>query len=218
MKLSKIIGVLVTLALLHGCFEISQSVVIENGQVEYRMDMGVSAQLAAMMAQSEGFSTEKFCESGELVDANIPDGMTATTETRFDADLLVCSITIQGPLDKFEDISANMSQEDHGAYLIDVEMLPDNKLRLVSSFDFEGPDQEEDRDEMAAMLVATTFAGRSLRWEVTAPEIISTNGTTSEDGRTATWEVPLSLAIAEGGQYSFEVVLVHSKPWWQVWQ
>jgi len=206
-----------TIVLLSGCFEVSQSVVIADGHVEYDMNIGLSAQLAAMGAKENGSSTQDFCKSDDFVNTDIPDGMTAVAASRFEDDFLICNVNIQGSLEDFGELSAQMSQKDQDAKLIEVEILPNNQLRLISEFDFEGQDDGDEIAEGMKAMVASAFTGRALRWTVTAPEIISTNGTVSDDGTTASWEVPLSVAFMEGGNYRFEVVLVHTKPWWEVW-
>ena len=210
-------SLLVVTLLLTGCFELGQEVVIADGQVDYTVEFGMSAQLAALAAKEKNQATTDLCNEDGAVDADIPEGMEVSTSSRFEADFLYCTLKASGSLEKFGELSAQMKQDDQGAKLISVELLPDNQLKLVSQFQFdEGGDDDDDMEAMRSM-IAATFAGRVLSWKVTAPEIVSTNGQISEDGKTATWEVPMSVAVLDGGVHNFETVVVYSEPWYKIW-
>jgi len=159
-----------TLVLLSGCFDVSQSVVISDGRVQYDMEVGLSAQLAALGAKENGSSTQDFCKSDQLVNTDIPEGMTAEVTSRFENDFLICNTSIRGSLERFAELSAQKSGKGQSANFIEVEMLPDNQLRLVSEFSFKAQDDDDGIAEgMKAMVASTAFAGRALRWTVTAP-------------------------------------------------
>lgn len=209
------IAAALSILLLQGCFELGQEVVISDGEVNYTVEFGLSAQLAAMAAIDSGKATTDLCNEGGLVEADIPEGMEASTSSRFEAGFLYCTFQVAGSLKKFGELTAGMKNDDQGAKLIMVELLPDNQLRLVSEFQFDQND-DEDMDVMQSMMAAA-FTDRVLSWKVTAPEIVSTNGQISGDGKTATWEVPVSVAVLDGGVHTFETVLVHSEPWYQFW-
>jgi len=70
------------------------------------------------------------------------------------------------------------------------------------------PAEEDGGDEMIAMM-REAFEGHSITLNISGAEIIETNGTVSADGTTATYGIPLAIALDGGGDLpeTFNVLL-----------
>jgi len=213
--------------LLSGCFDLHQSIVINDDRTaSYQMELRMSSVLLSMVAEQApgeddiGFSTESFCNDNELVERDIPEGMDVAVDSYLEDQNLVCSYEVSGPLDKFVELNMQGDTKQGQGDLVTIVPLEDDRVEITSRFDFsdwktkEGGSGESN-DEMAQQMISAIMAGRVMRWSVTAPQIIESNGEISEDGKTATWELPLSLAISEKGTYEFRTVADYHTPWYQ---
>ncbi|MEJ8476650.1 hypothetical protein [Roseibium algae] len=76
------------------------------------------------------------------------------------------------------------------------------------------PTAKKDGDEnpMEAMFIGAT-SGRFISWNVTAPRIIETSGKLSEDGKTASFSLPVAtLLTIKDETFSFYVSFSDQKP------
>lgn len=207
------IGALATLPLLAGCFDYTQSLsVTADGTATMVLEAVMGA---AMLEMDPEAADDDFCPA--MDPADIPDGFTATAEqAALEDGAQSCTMTITGPLDSFQ------------AVLNDPEFLPggvdgeggaitltnEGGGRYTYAFTFEIPaddppeqpltaEEQAQNAQMEAMMVQMLAEG-TLRWELTAPRIISTDGTL--DGNTATYEIPLSsMVTGRGTTYTFNV-------------
>ena len=208
-------------ASLSGCFELSQTLVIRDDETaSFQIDMGFDQNLINLATMENGGESVSFCESDQALEVDIPEGLNVIVNQRLEGDFLFCSYSFSGSLKKFVKFSASMTREGNDANLFKIELLGNKKLRLTSIFDFSG-DKPEDSDTdlatelLAKQMIVSAFEGRTFRWLITAPEILSSNGIISEDRKMVTWELPISVAVLSEGTYIFQAVVVYGKPWYK---
>lgn len=212
---------------LAGCFDLNQSIVINDDQTaSYEMNMQMSSAVVSMMAmgdsgkEQDGDFTSRFCQDNKTIDRDVPEGLDFSIKSYFKEDNLVCSYRMSGPLEKFSELDMQGSADQGSGNLVNIALLDDERVEITSTFDFsdfsgEGGSGDESMEEMAGRMMGAMLAGRAMRWSVTAPEIIESNGEISEDGRTVTWELPLSVAFAEQETYEFRAVASYAVPWYR---
>jgi len=160
---------------LAGCFDAEMSLNFpDENSAEATMKMVASADFYAM-ASSSG---EEFCEGEESVD---------------DAGNHVCIETVSGTIDEIvadPDVGEGLTIERRDGGLLYVAFdLGDITEDLA-------PPEEEGAEEMMAMMMEA-FAGHSIRMELSGAEILETNGTLSDDGKSASFEIPLDQLLAQ---------------------
>ncbi len=198
MKVRRVIGVAAACCLLAGCFEADQDLTVEeDGSATFRTRIAMEASVVEMSEDDEDF-----CAPDEVAAV---DGVSVEQESFAEGSMEVCTVTASGPIDRL----AEWIELDQGPTGADGEMgeAPTITLRredsnYVFSVHFESSPMETGADdpmmeEMKPMMVAA-FAGRSLDWSVSAPEILETNGQLSEDGKTASYSVPMASLLDEG--------------------
>ncbi|GGD21843.1 hypothetical protein [Sinisalibacter lacisalsi] len=117
----------------------------------------------------------------------------------------VCTETKSGTVDEI------MSDPDFGDGMI-IERRDGGLIYVAFDLgdisDDIAPPEEEGGDEMIAMM-REAFEGHAITLRVSGDEIVETNGTISEDGTTAVYEIPLSLALDGGASLpeTFNVLL-----------
>lgn len=184
---------------LSACFDVTQKVVIDKGELSYSAEFRIDAKLAAM-ADKKGSMCENFSAARNASEAIKVQG----SESLADGNV-VCKLSAHGPIDKFmnfkpgekEDAIMSLSRTANGAWRID------------SSFDLK--DKAGGNAAMDGMMQAM-FAGRQLSWSVSVPKVLETNGQLSQDGKTVTWSVP--VASAYQGKQSFYLVFQAERPWY----
>jgi len=192
-------GVLLCATSLAGCFDVSQKVVVDKGELSYSAEFRIDAKLAAMTdkkgSMCENFSQERNTSSAIKVQSSesVADGN------------VVCKLSAQGPLNQF----ANFSPGDKENTLFKIAPAAGGAWRIDSSFDMK--DQAKENTGMEGMMEAM-FAGRNLNWSVTVPKVLETNGEVSKDGKTVTWSAP--VASAYKAKQSFYLVFKAERPWY----
>lgn len=186
-------------ATLVGCFDVSQKITVDKGELNYSAEFRIDAKLAAMSDKKGGmcdnFSQDRNTSTAIKVQAS---------ESAADGNV-VCKLSAQGPLDKF----ASFSPGDKENTLLKISPAADGAWRIDSSFDMK--DQANANAGMEGMMQAM-FAGRNLSWSATVPKVLETNGEVSKDGKTVTWSVP--VASAYKGTQSFYLVFKAERPWY----
>lgn len=207
MKVRRLIAVALAAGLLTGCFEADQDLIVEkDGAATFKTRMAMEASLLQMSESDLGFCAPE--------DSAAVDGVSMKHERHTEGSMEVCVVTASGPLDR---LAEWIEQADHGPAAGDEEMAKGPAIALLrdgSDYVFsvhiegtpmEAADDKEMMEEMKPMIMAA-FAGRSLDWSVTAPEILDTSGQLSEDGKTASYSIPMAKLLGEGpGEHAFEV-------------
>lgn len=225
--MKRIIPLCATALLLSGCFDLHQSFIInDDNSASYEMNLRLSSAMISMLAmadsgdeQDEGLTT-RICNENELISKDIPEDMDVAIKSFFKEDNLVCNYRITGPLARFSELNMRGDTEQGGGDLVAIAPLDDNRVEISSVFDFSEwdpaqDDGDEPMNDMAKQMMGAMMTGRTMRWSVTAPRIIESSGEISDDGRTATWELPLSVAFAEPDVYEFRAVASYAVPWYQ---
>lgn len=207
MKVSHIVGVALACSLLAGCFEADQDLTVEkDGSATFSTRMAMEAGLLQM---SEG--DDDFCAADETPTM---DGIALEHERYAEENMEVCVITASGPIDR---LAEWIEQADHGAAVADNEMADGPTVTLrredsdyIFSVHIEsvpmGAGSDDAMMEDMKPMIAAAFAGRSLDWSVSAPVILDTNGQLTEDGKTASYSLPMASLLGEAaGERSFEV-------------
>ena len=184
---------------LSGCFDVSQKVVVDKGELSYSAEFRIDAKLAAM-SDKKGGACDSFTQERNAKTAL----KVQVSESTADGNI-VCKITAQGPLEQF----AGFVPGDKQADLFKVSRVGDGAWRIDSSFDME--DQGKANTGMEGMMQAM-FAGRNLSWSVTVPKVVETNGEVSKDGKNVSWSVPVATLFK--AKQTFYLVFKMERPWY----
>jgi len=158
---------------LAACFDAELSINFpDEDRAEATMVIVASPEFYAMATTGE----ESFCE-GE--------------ETMNEAGDHVCTETVSGTIDEVvnnPDIGEGMTIERRVGGLIYVAFDLGELTEEIS------PPEEDGTEEMIEMMRAA-FEGHAITLNLSGEEVLETNGTISEDGTTATYEIPLSITL-----------------------
>lgn len=174
---------------LAACFDVEMSVnVVDDTTAEATMVMTASPEFYAMMT-SDG---EAFCEGEETA---LDDGSHTCTETY--------SGTIEDVLGN-PDIGEGVTFERRDGGLVFVSFDLGDLSNEVAPPGEAGADDEDMRQMMQA-----AFVGHQIKLNVSGSEIVETNGTLSDDGKTAQLVIPLETMLDETNDLpaSFDVLL-----------
>ena len=200
---------------LGGCFDINQTFELtDEGQATFRFLLAFDAEFLAL-AESEDMDMASVCQTEDFL-AELPEGLAREqTYERFD-DTLICGYSVFGPIEKFEDLSAELVRETGNADVLTLSVLDDNQVEISSVYRFDEQDLESSEEgglgQAIKQMIASNFAGHVITWSFRAPRIVETNGELSPDGQTVTWVIPFAEAIVSGGEYRFHVIADYSKP------
>ncbi len=185
---------------LAACFDADISVNFpDNENAEMTAVMTMGPEMFAMISQSG----EDPCEDG--VGKALPNGSyTCTISESGTIDQLIAEANAPSDPNNAESPTAGMT-EGYSIARVDADTV-----RV--SFDLEemmgdtAPD--EDMDEMKDVLMAS-FMGHAITMNVSGAKIITTNGTISEDGKTATLRIPLDKMLDNSADLptSFDVTV-----------
>lgn len=192
-------AVLLCATSLAGCFDVSQKVVIDKGELSYSAEFRIDAKLAAM-SDKKGGACDNFSQ-----DRNTSSAIKVQSSESVADGNVVCKLSAQGPLNQF----ANFSPGDKENTLFKIAPAAGGAWRIDSSFDMK--DQAKENTGMEGMMEAM-FAGRNLSWSATVPKVLETNGEVSKDGKTVTWSAP--VASAYKAKQSFYLVFKAERPWY----
>lgn len=126
-------------------------------------------------------------------------------ETTLDDGSHVCTEQVSGTIDEIvndADIGDGMTVERRDGGLLFVSFDLGDLTEDIT------PPEEEGADEMAEMMKAA-FVGHSIKLNVSGAKVVETNGTLSEDGKTASYEIPLGAMFEPNFEMpkSFDVLL-----------
>jgi len=187
---------------LSGCADFSQNLAVSaDGTATLKLELAVAASMLAM-TEDEGAS---FCSGSPPF-----EGVTSTSEMFAQGADQVCRTTFSGTLDAiaaFVNQNAVMpkpSAENGGAAAPQIRQTL-NKLGDNWRFDIiipitglpqqstePGAPKLDPKSMMLAMV-----ADRAFTFSVTAPAIIETTGQLTEDGKTASFSLPLAMLIGD---------------------
>lgn len=192
----------------------SQKIIVDQARMEYELRLGVSTAVLAMTAIDDELRAEDFCDADQIVHSRLSGQLSAATKLEINEDLLICTLLITGPIDNFTELSVYPLGADEPWRVIEASRVNNNELLIISEFDL-----QFELDEAESLILMGMIAGlspdQSFKHEVSAPEILYSNGTLSENGKTVNWEVPFFDALSGTNKYRFETRVKHSRPWWE---
>ncbi|HHS94163.1 MAG TPA: hypothetical protein ENK63_02320 [Rhodobacterales bacterium] len=180
---------LVFIVPLAACFDVDMSVnVVDDNTAEATMVMTASPEFYAMMTSSG----EAFCEGEETA---LDDGSHTCTET--------FSGSIDEVLDN-PDMGEGMTFERRDGGLVFISFDLGDLSDEVTPPAEAGGDDEDMRQMMRA-----AFVGHHIKLSISGAEIVETNGTLSDDGKTAQLVIPLEGLMDETSDLpaGFDVLL-----------
>lgn len=202
-----------------GCIEIEESVRVgRDGSVDYTIDFGMPEFLVIAMGDSFGGTApagdELFLRDRPA--SALVDGDSVWTSEYVRGDLRhFVSRRAMATLGRLVEVGERPdSLQDRIAPVLEgyaVERVGADRIRLRrvalpsrSQEDLRGladrgdapvPDFVRDREKLRRI-----FAGRTYSLTIRAPRIVSTNGTLSDDGTTATWSFPMEETVSDSAK------------------
>lgn len=191
-----------------GCFDVKQDLAFRSdGTATANVRIAVDASLLAMAKDANS----KWCSSEKLLSLR---GITGTAEQTTEGGDEVCSISFSG---KTDDLVAALSNANVGGDKrqgVQLNQVGEN-YEFVVNFPSLKPTGKYADDPMAQglqTLILAKMSGRHIAWTVTAPRIIETSGTISDDGRTASYFRPLASALSSDQPTTFRAVFSLEPP------
>lgn len=196
--------------ILAGCIEIAQDVAFrENGEARVELEIGLSAELAAMLSNPElakQFGSEKtpnpIADCGKPWPASepLPDGVRSVESKRGKrGDMETCTLIfdVADPIAAVEGVKKVEVPNADAVPKQDVSLtrLPSGYRLRMAMTPAKQPELPPEAAKMAAALVEAMFANRYLTLSLSGQRIENTNGELSADKRKVTWRLPLA-AIA----------------------
>lgn len=199
----------VMLALLGGCFDLEQSISVDSKQATYTAEFRLDAKLAALATL--GDANKKACDDlFKQTRADAAKGVRVETSETTAAGNVICRVQLSAPTAAFAGSLGGSTESKMGSLL--VERIDSNTFRIENRLTLgDGRDRSFDRMGGAA-LADNLFAGRALKWTVSAPRVLESNGTISSDNRSVQWSVPVVAALKEPQR--FYAVVVLDIPWY----
>lgn len=194
---------------LTACFDLEHRLVIKDGEpVTFNFAFSLDTTL---LAGDAGIDADSKC-ANDTFDKELPEGLIVVSDVRVESGVLYCDYAVTGELKAFTDFSAELQREGGRADIIQFERLDDDRVKIVSRYDFREEEVGEAADDSALAasmrrMVASNFEGHKISWKVEAPTVLESNGEIAVDGRSVTWSIPLDEAIAAGDEYRFEAIL-----------
>ena len=201
--------------LLTGCFGLNQKIVVsENQSMSYQLDFVFNANLVSFAKENQNIDPVKTCEEfdNKNLTQTIPKALSVEYLSSLKDKDLVCSYIFNGPVSEFTDLDISRVKPENKSSAFTFEILPGNQAKISTKLDFaeikesEGGEQEMN-EEFEKAMITVMFFDKFIRWELTAPKILETNGELSEDGKTVNWELPVYLGFLEEGNYEFFAVV-----------
>lgn len=207
-------SIFVSLMALSGCFDINQTFELdEEGGAQFRFLLAFDAEFLAL-AEEQEMDTTALCQTEGFLEA-VPPGLQREQTREMVDGTLICGYTVAGPIERFQELSAELVRETGDADVLNLKVLDNNQVEITSVYRFE--EDELDGSEEGGLggtikqMIASNFSGHVITWSLRAPRIVETNGVLSSDGQTVTWVVPFEEAIMSGGEYRFHVIADYSK-------
>lgn len=181
------------LALLAGCLEIRQSLVIEGSRAEYGAEIRLDARLAAL-AQRDRDGRKPFCEPIQVPPEARSRGVEAEVTERTAQGELICTVRLRGPIEAL--FMAMDRRSGSGLGSISIERIDAVTLRIENVIEPMGQSRSgaESRG-LEQSMAEGLFSGKLITWTVRAPRILDSNGVVAPDGRSVEWSVPVGEAM-----------------------
>jgi hypothetical protein len=208
MAASAVLGVSL---LLSGCIELTKDATFhENGEVRVELEIGLSAELAAMLSNPElakqfgtGNSLNPIADCGKPWPTNepLPDGVRSAESRRGKrGDMETCTL-IFDVSDPIAAVESAMKAEVPNAHAVpkqDISLtrLPSGYRLRMGMTPAKQPELPPEAAKMAAALMQAMFANRYLTLNLTGKKIENTNGELSADKSKVTWKLPLASLAA----------------------
>lgn len=212
LRLSLIGRLLCLLAVLglSGCFDIRQKFTVdEQGDAELLLTLAVSQDLTDA-AEQGGHSAD--CDTDFGFEGSLPPTLTKTSATRIEDDQLLCDVSVVGPLLDMIPVMEAYTAQKAGNDFVRIKDLGAGRFALVGHYDFSDDSMEQALKDTPSGLekairgaLIASLDDAAIRWQVSAPHIVQTNGVVDEHGDVQ-WSVPLSDAVMAGHVYTFEVI------------
>jgi hypothetical protein len=203
-----VVASLIGCLLVSGCFDLKQDLAFRrDGTATANVRIAVDATALAMAKDVNS----KWCSSEKLLSSA---GITGTAERTTEGGDEVCSVSFSG---KMEDLVAALSNANVGGDKrqgVQLNRLGEN-YEFVVNFPSLKPTDKYAGDPMAQglrTLILAKMSGRHIAWTLTAPRIIETSGTISEDGRTASYSRPLATVFSSDQPTAFRAVFSLEPP------
>ncbi|MBN9222727.1 MAG: hypothetical protein J0I79_32750 [Mesorhizobium sp.] len=191
-----------------GCFDLEQDLAFRrDGTATANVRIAVDATALAMAKDVNS----KWCSTEKLLSSK---GITGTAERTTEGRDEVCTVSFSGTTD---DLVAALSNANIGGDKrqgVQLNRVGEN-YEFIVNFPSLKPTDKYANDPMAQglrTLILAKMSGRRIAWAVTAPRIIETSGTISEDGRTATYSRPLASVLSSDQPTTFRAVFSLESP------
>jgi len=199
---------------LSGCFDINQTLELdEDGTAQFRFLLAFDAEFLAL-AEEQDMDTTALCQTEGFLEA-VPPGLEREQTREMVDDTLICGYTVNGPIEHFQNLSAELVRETGDADVLTLNLLENDQVEITSVYSFDEDELDGSGESglgtTIKQMIASNFAGHVITWSLRAPRIVETNGALSSDGQTVTWVVPFEEAIMSGGDYRFHVIADYSK-------
>ncbi len=201
-------AVLATSLLLAGCIDLTkQATFREDGGARVELEIGLSAELAAMLSNPElikqmgggGKTLSPIADCGKPwpADEPLPDGVrSAETRKGKRGDTETCTVIFDVPDPILAVESANKAEIPNADAVpkqdVSMTRIPSGYRLRMGMTPAKQPDLPPEAAKMAAAMMAAMFANRYLTLSVSAKRIENTNGELSADKSKATWRFPLA--------------------------
>lgn len=190
--------------MLAGCFEFEQHFNFEADETAAATGKIVMDAAFVAMTERDG---KPFCDEEVFATGEVEKTVTKST---VEADV-VCTIEMTGEMQQViqavAEAATTTSEDPPTATLSDDNGRLTLTIHLPSLKEDEPPsEQNEEMAEMMQQMFLARLSGRVLRFSVTAPEIIETNGTISDDGTVATLTRPMADAFTSDEPTIFRTV------------
>lgn len=179
-KTLKCLLVFVMSVSLAACIDVDQNITLVKDQLTYKAEIKIDEKAAAFSNNKN----EKFCDNFY---SKSYDGISVEAKESSGGGSIICTVTAQGVISKFNNFSG--AGKDKSILITEIDK---NKYRIESILDFKG--RKNNEDSMQGVVDAM-FAGRHVSWSVSAPKILESNGKIAEDRKSVTWSVPMAAAF-----------------------
>lgn len=169
--------------ILAGCLDLDQKITLVKDELTYKAELKLDAKIAAFADKKQGKST---CSD---LGTSQNEGIAVEVKESTAGDNIICTITAQGHVDKFKNFSSGDKSKSE---MVRITAVDGSKYRIESTIDFQ--DKDKDSSGMEGILEAM-LAGRNLSWSISAPKVIESNGKISDDGKSVSWTLPMSVAF-----------------------
>lgn len=187
MKYIKHFLLLLSSLLASGCFDLNQKLeVSDDGIAHYRFELITNKQMVNMADININD-----CTDIKYIKYTMPDSLSVTVDITEDETNIICTVTIDGPIQDFPKSTFGYGEKAVG-FLFYVSITKGGNFRLMSELpQGDKSDLFKTSETMSYELLKAMTAGRAIRWYVSAPNIISTNGILDNERKSAHWEIPL---------------------------